>query len=515
MNPRRLLVFHVLLLLFFAHTAYIYIENEIVVEYRKWDEQVYNTRIQNPLQIIFIGSTTTGENSYTEYPVDDRALRLIQLIEFGLIVAAILRYFISRGQKTGTLLFSLMFTFWLSVAALAYRLIYGVWLQVHPDWPIVAGGFQWNLLYAVLPRFIALIFLISTLKRMIAAETTNTGQDLAPLTWMRGFHVLGDRLIIVFFASNMFVWFSYSALTDRWFPDYVPVFDLRNWAMLSLQVAFLAAYLLTEGLFQLSPLKVLTGTQVVRNSTGQSPSWRRIIGRSLSRLIPLNEFSFIFGRGWHDKLSDTTLQYVSAEPWLSRTSRLVRSFFIFFLCIALWTFVSNLLLVRSWDFQAAQAAGMPQVLLISILPVGAALFICYIASLYNLSENIHAGTATHNSTYFISALLCCLPIFNYILPGNILYQASYNITRHDPDLAERYNRYTRIFCRLYGLAYTLFMLGLWSLLVGHSRVESIVTEGLISLGAIVWCIAIIVYAGQFKSITINTLSPQAPQVTEI
>ena len=52
--------------------------------------------------------------------------------------------------------------------------------------------------------------------------------------------------------------------------------------------------------------KFITGTRVV-NAKGLSPTFGQIVGRSLSRLIPFEAFSFLGekGRGWHDSIPNT------------------------------------------------------------------------------------------------------------------------------------------------------------------------------------------------------------------
>lgn len=50
--------------------------------------------------------------------------------------------------------------------------------------------------------------------------------------------------------------------------------------------------------------KLITGTRVVRRS-GDTPSFAQIVGRSLSRLMPFDELSFIGSSRWHDRWSGT------------------------------------------------------------------------------------------------------------------------------------------------------------------------------------------------------------------
>lgn len=68
----------------------------------------------------------------------------------------------------------------------------------------------------------------------------------------------------------------------------------------------LTYYIVLEALFGRTLGKLITGTKVV-GEDGNSASFGQIIGRSLSRLIPFEAFSFLgaTGRGWHDSLAKT------------------------------------------------------------------------------------------------------------------------------------------------------------------------------------------------------------------
>lgn len=68
-------------------------------------------------------------------------------------------------------------------------------------------------------------------------------------------------------------------------------------------------YIVTEGVFGSTVGKLVTGTRVV-DERGRRPSLGQIVGRSFSRLIPLDQLSAYFTEGgecrtWHDKLSKT------------------------------------------------------------------------------------------------------------------------------------------------------------------------------------------------------------------
>lgn len=67
-------------------------------------------------------------------------------------------------------------------------------------------------------------------------------------------------------------------------------------------------YLVFESLGGGTPGKWVTGTRVVAED-GSAPRFVQILGRSFARLLPLEPFSLLGGRGrpvgWHDSLSGT------------------------------------------------------------------------------------------------------------------------------------------------------------------------------------------------------------------
>jgi|RhiMethySRZTD1v2_1073278.scaffolds.fasta_scaffold73036_3 uncharacterized RDD family membrane protein YckC len=64
-------------------------------------------------------------------------------------------------------------------------------------------------------------------------------------------------------------------------------------------------YLGFEGLFGRTPGKFVTGTKVV-DVNGGPPRFTQILGRTFSRLVPFEAFSFLGSdTGWHDRWSDT------------------------------------------------------------------------------------------------------------------------------------------------------------------------------------------------------------------
>jgi uncharacterized RDD family membrane protein YckC len=65
-------------------------------------------------------------------------------------------------------------------------------------------------------------------------------------------------------------------------------------------------YLFFEGIFGATPGKLITKTRVVRIDGGK-PRFGQIVGRTLSRFVPFEPFSFLSNNslGWHDRWSGT------------------------------------------------------------------------------------------------------------------------------------------------------------------------------------------------------------------
>jgi uncharacterized RDD family membrane protein YckC len=64
-------------------------------------------------------------------------------------------------------------------------------------------------------------------------------------------------------------------------------------------------YVVFEGIWGRTPAKLITGTRVV-HVDGGPPRFMQIVGRTLTRFVPLEPFSFLgSGTGWHDRWSST------------------------------------------------------------------------------------------------------------------------------------------------------------------------------------------------------------------
>jgi uncharacterized RDD family membrane protein YckC len=69
-------------------------------------------------------------------------------------------------------------------------------------------------------------------------------------------------------------------------------------------IFYFSYYFLFEYFFSKTPGKFLTKTIVI-NSYGQKASAKLIFIRSICRIIPIDNFSFLFGSGLHDTISHT------------------------------------------------------------------------------------------------------------------------------------------------------------------------------------------------------------------
>lgn len=70
-------------------------------------------------------------------------------------------------------------------------------------------------------------------------------------------------------------------------------------------LVLLSYYTITEAAFGRTLGKVITRCKVV-NEQGHKPSFGQVFGRSFSRLIPFEAFSFLGNPvGWHDSISNT------------------------------------------------------------------------------------------------------------------------------------------------------------------------------------------------------------------
>lgn len=82
----------------------------------------------------------------------------------------------------------------------------------------------------------------------------------------------------------------------------VVMFGENLWITLPFVLVY---YLFFESVFGRTPAKWITKTKVVTENGGR-PRFTQILGRTLSRFVPFEPFSFLGNeRGWHDRWSGT------------------------------------------------------------------------------------------------------------------------------------------------------------------------------------------------------------------
>lgn len=86
--------------------------------------------------------------------------------------------------------------------------------------------------------------------------------------------------------------------------------DGSIWLGLYFLVLYFGYHFLMEHFFGRTIGKFITKTKVV-TINGDKPNTKTLFIRNICRLIPLDNFSFLFGEyGWHDSISDTRVIYV-------------------------------------------------------------------------------------------------------------------------------------------------------------------------------------------------------------
>lgn len=86
----------------------------------------------------------------------------------------------------------------------------------------------------------------------------------------------------------------------------IPLDGILEHEILLNLVIWASFFLFFEGTFGWTPAKLVTGTVVV-NEKDERPTFGQIVGRTLTRFVPFDAFSFLGAdaSGWHDKWSGT------------------------------------------------------------------------------------------------------------------------------------------------------------------------------------------------------------------
>ena len=78
--------------------------------------------------------------------------------------------------------------------------------------------------------------------------------------------------------------------------------------------AMFGYYLLFETLTGRTLGKLITRTKVIAD-TGGKPNFMKVLGRTASRLVPFEAFSFLGDNGWHDSWSGTRVVRLTPGKW--------------------------------------------------------------------------------------------------------------------------------------------------------------------------------------------------------
>lgn len=237
---------------------------------------------------FFTYDITIDESSYYSKSVLDPIFKLIFLI--GTIL-----YFISNEKEHRLLQFCYLLTFICGLNSAFFI------LSSLTSMPILTLIIWLTGLAIVM--YISFIYLKYWQKNTILAQSTKlikadeTLQVIESSKWQRFLHFVLDSFLIIIIFSYVFFQLTARVLNDT--------------GNALIFISFGSIYfLLSEGIFKISPAKALTQSMVVHEDKAKV-SFTRILGRTFARRIPLNPLSFLGKKGWHDDLSKTRV--VSVE----------------------------------------------------------------------------------------------------------------------------------------------------------------------------------------------------------
>jgi uncharacterized RDD family membrane protein YckC len=495
----------VFLLFVIGYETYQFIERQIIIEYRISGEERIRVEYQNPLSVIFIGESRYEgpDNSYgsRNYDIYTRIISFTELIYWLALVTGALYYFISRGSKTSLLLFCLVCRFWIAATTIGYQLFYFVWLSMHPDFKSFVFNPLGNALGIGEAILIVCIFKLvdSSGARPVPVEILTT----RPLRWGRSSHFIIDRFVTLALGFNMF-------LSNYFFQRYsgysidtvVSEETWMNWGIVSFSGGMFMSFFFTEGIFNRTPGKILSGTKVTQDN-GESVSWEQIFKRTITRLIPLEWLSFFGKKGWHDRFSHTTLVYIGKKSWLYRQTQLTAFVFRFYLFLSSWFLVCGLL--QFADDESRRAGMLPLFLTAISFPVVMLLFTSWMASISNCAQNSVQGKFSEENAHFISALSCWIPLMNFYVPGMMLSRINDDFKEviKDELKSEHLKLRATVLSRCFGFFYLLFALGAILYLSADARQDSYTGLCMMSVALCVWCIGVLMYTSAIKKIERN------------
>lgn len=220
-------------------------------------------------------------------------------------VTAIILYVISKFKNSGLL------RFYMGTIIFSYPFTIGLYISFFTRTPNFTGQeitlnamqYVWMAIGFVFTAANAVGLWILSRTRVAKLTYQYAGGELFPEFTPAS---LGKRFLNRLTDSFVYIYIALIYINDGLFGEALR--DEASFGIFTLfEIPFLIVYyLLFEAVFQTTPGKCLTNTIVV-NENGQRPRFAQILGRTFSRLIPFDAFTF-FGessRGWHDSLPGT------------------------------------------------------------------------------------------------------------------------------------------------------------------------------------------------------------------
>ncbi|MFY7987859.1 MAG: RDD family protein [Flavobacterium sp.] len=262
------------------------------------------------------------------YVSNEKKTRLLRL--------AMLFFFIAKSVHFVFLLFNIAE----SIKAYAFLTLYYIFIDIFWLFLTYKAIVYLNSLKEIIPIEIEEIkseIKTNSTDRVSAREILNQSLEKKAIQLPFEKASLGDRflnyLLDTFFVILIFSPYIFGLAKSREYRDSINELGSEIGDnvvfILFIAIARIIYYLLSEGIFHVSPAKALTETKVL-SSSDQQLNFTTIVGRTFIRLIPFEAFSFFGKNGWHDELSNTT---VVKEKQIEST-KIYSILFLFILFIA-------------------------------------------------------------------------------------------------------------------------------------------------------------------------------------
>ncbi|QCK16604.1 RDD family protein [Mangrovivirga cuniculi] len=232
------------------------------------------------------------------------SINIISVLVFTLFLIGALLYYYSDGKRSNLL--RVCFSIILLTAGLG--MIFGplnfIFIQLSDDLNIsYALGNNWSWIPFFAKNVILTFISFKIIKQITKENESKIISANANQPVNRGYR-------FAHYLIDMMVCFFYLALAIKNSIFFARVLDFGyEFDELSLQIAFYLSlilyYIFFEATFQATPGKMATGSKLVAEKGKLSIG--KVIGRTFSRFVPFEPFSFFGDKGWHDKWTNTTV----------------------------------------------------------------------------------------------------------------------------------------------------------------------------------------------------------------